>query len=120
MNEPASQSGSFDFNQPTIVALMYLASILTGFTMLIGVILAYVWKDEGSGWETTHMRFHIRTFWIGLVLGMVAFVPTILTLGLAAFIVYPALLIWVAVRTIKAMLAAQKQLPVSNVETWLW
>lgn len=121
MNDPVPATKGFDFNQPTVVALMYLVSIVTGLTMLIGLILAYVWKDDdGGNWENSHFRFHIRSFWIGLVFGVVAIVPTVLTLGLAGFILYPLLVIWLAVRSLKALLAAQKLEPIFNVETWLW
>ena len=120
MTDPAPAS-SFDFNQPTIVALLYIISIVTGLTMLVGVVLAYVWKDDVPGnWETSHMRFHIRSFWIGLVLAIIAVVPTILTLGLAGFILYPVLVLWLGIRSVRALLAAQKREPVADVETWLW
>ena len=121
MTEPGSTAKGFDFNQPTIVALLYLASLVTGLTMLIGLVMAHVWKDDVPGsWETSHFRFHIRTFWVGLVLGILAVVPTILTLGLAGFLIYPLLIVWVAIRTVRAMLTAQNREPVANVETWLW
>lgn len=121
MNDPVPSSSSFDFNQPTVVAVMYLVSIVTGLTMLIGLVLAYVWQDDDAGnWENSHFRFHIRSFWIGLLFGVLAIIPTILTLGLAGFILYPLLVVWLAVRSLKAMLAAQKQEPVFDVRTWLW
>lgn len=120
MNDQVPAS-SFDFNQPTIVALLYLASVLTGLPMLIGVVLAYVWKGEpGADWETSHFRFHIRSFWIGIALGVLAIVPTILTFGIAGFILYPLLVLWLVVRTIKALLAAQNREPIGDVETWVW
>ena len=46
--------------------------------------------------------------------------PTILTLGIAGFVLYPLIFLWVAVRSLKAMVTAQKQEPIFNVETWLW
>lgn len=121
MNDPVPASSAFKFNQPTIVALMYLLSLFTGFPMLIALVLAYVWKDEpGAGWENSHFRFHIRSFWIGIALALIAVVPTVLTLGVAGFILYPLLMAWLAIRSIKALLAAQRGDPVHNVETWLW
>ena len=114
-------SDGFDFNQPTVVALLYLVSIVTGLSMLIGLILAYVWKDDDSGnWENSHFRFHIRSFWIGLLLGGLFVIPTILTLGLAGFILYPLLVVWLAIRSLKAMLAAQRRQPLVDAGTWLW
>ena len=40
MTEPATPAKGFDLNQPTVVALMYLVSLVTGLTMLIGLVLA--------------------------------------------------------------------------------
>ena len=120
MNDPVPAS-AFEFNQPTVVALLYLASVVTGLPMLIGVVLAYVWKGEpAADWENSHYRFHIRSFWIGIALGILAAVPTILTLGIAGFVLYPLLLLWFVVRTVKALLAAQQHEPIAAVETWVW
>ncbi|MFZ4688442.1 MAG: DUF4870 family protein [Polymorphobacter sp.] len=111
----------FEFNQPTIVALLYLASILTGLPMLLGVILAYVWKGSPGGeWETSHFRYHIRSFWIGIALGILFVIPTVLTLGIAGFVLYPLLVLWLAVRSLKSIGAAQRQAPITDVETWIW
>ncbi len=120
MHDPIPASG-FEFNQPTIVALLYLASVITGLPMLIGVILAYVWRGEpAADWQASHFRFHIRSFWIGIGLALLALIPTVLTFGLAGFILYPLLVLWLAVRTLKALLAAQRHDPIFDVETWVW
>ena len=66
----------FDFNRPTIIALLYLASFLTGITGLVGLILAYVWKSEpGDEWARSDIdgnqdqeegHPHLRPFWEGV------------------------------------------------------
>ena len=106
---------------PTIVALLYAASLVTGLTALVGVVMTYVWQGGAEAmWEESHFRFHIRTFWIGLAIGLVGAVISVITLGLAGFIIYPLLALWFAVRTIKALLAGQKRLAIANVERWVW
>jgi uncharacterized membrane protein len=121
MGETPARSGGFEMNRPTIVALLYIGSFLAGITTLIGVIFAYVWRGEPhEAWEDSHWQWHIRTFWIGLAYGALAVVGTIATLGLGAAILFPLLAIWFAVRAIKALVAAQKQEPMPNVETWLF
>jgi uncharacterized membrane protein len=118
--EPTGRSG-FEFNQPTIVALCYLVSALTAFPMLIGLVLAYVWKGAPeAAWEESHFRFHIRSFWIGIAWGLLFIIPTILTLGLAAWILYPLLVLWLVIRSLVALARAQRREPIANVETWLW
>ena len=53
--------------RPIIVAILYLANLFTGFSVLIGLILAYVWRNDRdvTEWEETHFTYLIRTFWIG-------------------------------------------------------
>lgn len=108
----------FDFNRPTIVALLYLASFFVGVTFIIGLILAYVWQGETRGtWEESHLRFHIRTFWIALAASLVAAVLTLLLIG---FLLFLAIGLWVLIRTVIALLAAQKRQPLADPTVLLW
>ena len=121
MTEQLPTTRGFDFNQPTVVSLLYLASVVTGLPMLIGVVLAYVWKGESrNGWEESHLRYHIRSFWIGIAWGLLFIIPTVLTLGLAAWILYPLLVLWLIIRSLIALTKAQRREPIANVTTWLW
>jgi uncharacterized membrane protein len=118
MVTPVPTAQGFQLNRPTVVALLYLASFITGITALIGLVMAYVWKGElHLPWEDDHYRWHIRTFWIGVVYSLVC---TALVFFLIGFLLYAVVGIWFAVRTIKALLAAQRQEPLPNVESWLF
>jgi uncharacterized membrane protein len=118
INSGTASPATFQFNRPTIVALLYLASFVTGFTALVGVVLAYVWKGEaGAAWEVSHYRYHIRTFWIGMLGAVISAVLMIVIIG---FFMALAVTVWMVVRTVKAMLLAQREAPVPNVESWLW
>ncbi len=120
MNDPVPATG-FDFNRPTVVSLLYLASFLIGVGWLIAGVLAFVWNGEPhASWEDSHFRFHIRTFWLGIALCVAAFVATVLTLGLGGFLVFPLLALWFLVRCIKALLAAQRHEALANPDSWLW
>jgi uncharacterized membrane protein len=121
MTDQVPAKSGFDFNQPTVVSLLYLASVVTGLPMLVGVVLAYVWKGEpGNGWEESHLRYHIRSFWIGIAIGLLFVIPTVLTLGLAGFVLYPALVLWLVIRSFKSLMKAQRREPIDDVTTWLW
>jgi uncharacterized membrane protein len=114
----AESSSGFEFNRPTIVALLYLASLVTGLPILIGLILSYIWNGEDhAGWEASHYRWFIRTFWISIAWGIIGVATFFFVIGM---IILALGGVWIAVRSIKALLAAQKQQPVTNVETWLW
>lgn len=113
---PATSSG-FDFNQPTIIGLLYVASYVTGITAIVGVVLAFVWKGEPKAeWEVSHYTYLINTFWIGLIGGVVGFVLLIVLIGL---LILPAVAVLVLVRTIMSLINAQKQAPMPNPGTWL-
>lgn len=118
MEPNKNPAGGFDTNQPTIIALLYLASFLVGITGIIGLILAYVWRGETRGsWETSHYTFHIRTFWIALLGSVISAILTLVLIGLFGFLIIG---LWVIVRTVLALLAAQRRQPIANPETWIW
>ena len=114
---PQSQSSSFDFNHPTIVSALYLSSFVLGVTVIIGVVLAYVWKGEPHAeWETSHYDYLIRTFWIGLIGSVISFILMIVLIG---FLLWIAVAVLVVVRSVLSLINAQKQIPMPNPETWL-
>ncbi len=49
------------------VYILYLIGYLTGFTALVGVIIAHVKAPSSDEVLRSHYRFQIRTFWIGLL-----------------------------------------------------
>ena len=53
----------------------YALGFMIGLTWLLGLIIAYVKRDEATGtWLASHFRWQIRTFWWSLLWGIV-FVP---------------------------------------------
>ncbi|WP_128891184.1 hypothetical protein [Erythrobacter sp. HKB08] len=114
---PPPANGGFDMNHPTIISLLYLASFFTGITGLVGVILAYVWRDGAEAWEASHLTYHIRTFWIG-VLGTV--IGVVLSIILIGFFLIIAVAVWMAVRSVLSMVKAQKREPMPDPQTWLF
>ena len=64
-------SGTFEFNRPVLVGLLFLATWFTGFAALVALVLAYVWRGDEEGvqgsWRAGHYRYLIRTFWIALL-----------------------------------------------------
>lgn len=122
---PGAQSGagttaaasSFDLNQPTIISLLYLSSFLLGVTMIVGVVLAFVWRgDAKAEWELSHYEYLINTFWIGLIGGIVSVFLMLLLIG---FLLLPAVMVLVVVRCVLSLINAQKQMPMPNPGTWL-
>lgn len=121
MNQPVTNQG-FDLNKPTIVALCYLAGFVLGFTGLVGVILAFVWKGEvaaepSRSWEASHYTYLINTFWIGLIGSVVGFLLMIVLIG---FLILIAAAVLVVLRSVLSLINAQKQLPMPEPDTWKW
>lgn len=114
---PPAATGGFDFNQPTIISLCYLASFITGITGLVGVVLAYVWKGEPKAeWEVSHYQYLIRTFWIGLIGSIIGFVLLLVLIGIFVLLAVAAL---VGVRSVLSLINAQKHAPMPNPDSWL-
>lgn len=110
-------STGFDFNNPTIISLLYLSSFILGITSLVGVVLAYVWKGESHAeWEESHYQYLINTFWIGLVGGVISVFLMLLLIG---FLLLPAVMVLVVVRCVLSLINAQKQQPMPNPGTLL-
>lgn len=113
----SSASGGFDLNQPSIISLLYLSSLIFGATALIGVILAYIWRNEPKAeWEVSHYQYLINTFWIALVGFFVSFLLLFVLIG---FLTFPAVLILIIVRNIFVLVNAQKQQPMPKPGTLL-
>jgi uncharacterized membrane protein len=112
----ASETNDFQMNKPTVISLLYLASLLGGIPSLIGVILAYVWrKEDSTDWAESHYRYHIRTFWLGFAWAVIGVLLAIFGVG---FLILLAIPLWFAVRAVKSLMAAQKNEAIENPGTW--
>lgn len=94
----------------------YLGGLIIGFTLLIGVVVAYVYKGKGPAWLDEHYRYQIRTFWIGL---FYAIIFSLLTLVLIGFPLLIALAVWLIIRCAKGIKGLQEKRAPSNVNSWL-
>lgn len=114
---PTSASSGFEFNNPTVISLLYLASFVTGVTAIIGVVLAFIWRDDPKGdWEVSHYQYLINTFWIGLIGSILGFLLMIVLIG---FVVLAAVAVLVIVRSVMSLVNAQKRMPMPNPSSWL-
>lgn len=115
---PATPVGGFDFNRPTIIGLLYVGSLISGISGLIGLVLAYIWKAEPhEPWEATHYTYLIRTFWIGLAASVLGALTMIILIG------FPILLlacVWVIVRTVVSLVKAQQRAAMPDPQTLLF
>ncbi len=99
-----------------IVYFLYIAGMFIPILPLVGLIMAYINRGKAGGWVDTHYTYLIRTFWIGLLYGVIA---TILLLLLIGFLLLVAVAVWIIVRCIIGLQAAGRGEPVKNPESWL-
>ncbi|WP_018950010.1 hypothetical protein [Thioalkalivibrio sp. ALMg11] len=101
----------------TVVYVLYLVSFLTVLTAIAGLILAYIKRGEADHVSVSHFTYQIRTFWIGLLFGVIGAITTPIGIG---FVIFLALVIWLLVRCIKGLLANNDNRAIEQPETWLW
>lgn len=99
-----------------LIYLLYLASLVLGVTVLIGVIFAYLNRRRSEDWIDTHYTYLIRTFWLGLLYGAIALALSILVIG---FLIFAAIAVWFILRCLTGLQRAARGEPVANPEAWL-
>jgi uncharacterized membrane protein len=89
-------------NVALVVYVLYALSFLYGITMIAGVVIAYVKRDDVKGtWLESHFRWQIATFWWGLLF---AIIGLILAFFLIGFFILFAVWIWMIYRVVKGWL----------------
>lgn len=93
-----------------VYVLQALAFFTAGLGALAGVIMSYMKRDDAKGtWAESHFTWQIRTFWIGLIVGLIGLALSMIFIG---FIVLAGLAIWYLVRIIKGWLAMNDEKPI--------
>lgn len=99
-----------------IIYVLYLVSILFGFTSIVGLVMAYIYRSDAPEWLQQHYRYQIRTFWIGLLYTIVS---SLMTMFLIGYVMLLAGLIWYIARCVKGLKALGEMRTVDNAGTWL-
>jgi uncharacterized membrane protein len=93
----------------TVVYALQAVGFFVGITWIIAVVMDYVKKDEAKGtWLESHFRWQIRTFWFGLLWGVLG---AILLLVLVGWFVLVADAIWIIYRIVKGWLNLAENKP---------
>jgi len=89
-------------NVATAVYALQAAGFLFGITWIIAAIVDYVKRDDAAGtWLESHFRWQIRTFWWGLLWGVIGGILFIVIIG---WFVLMADAIWIIYRIVKGWL----------------
>ncbi len=101
-----------------LVYILYLVGLVTGWiTGIIGLVIAYINRSQSPQWLADHFTYQIRTFWIGLLYGIVSGLLMFVGIG---FLMMLAVAVWLIVRCVKGFQWVQANQPPTDVETWLW
>jgi uncharacterized membrane protein len=85
---------------PTLVYACYATAFLYGLTMLIGVVVAYSYRESGSGkWYQSHYDYQISLFWKSLAFFLLS-IPLTFFYGLGMVIMIGTY-IWVIVKIVR-------------------
>lgn len=100
-----------------LIYILLIVSTIVGITGIIGLIMAYVFKDESADWLQTHYRFQIRTYWIGLLYLAIGLVT--LGINIGVFILMFTF-VWMIIRCSKGLKQLESEQPVMNLESWFF
>lgn len=115
-SDPDDLGSSEDKTYVLVVHGLYLASLVVGITSIVGLVVAYVKRGEAPAWAQTHYTYAIRTFWIGLLYGLIGLLLSLVAVGLLVLL---ATAIWFIVRVVISLVRATEQKPMTDPTTWL-
>jgi uncharacterized membrane protein len=117
MNEAISDRQAVDTNMAKVIYVLYLIGIVAGVTAIVGVVMAYIYRDNAPDWLRTHYDLQIRTFWMVLLYCIIAGVLTVVLIG---FLMFFAIAIWWIVRCVKGLKYLEQRQPYPNHTTWMF
>ena len=123
---PEQNAPARPLQRPVIVATLYVATMVLGISVFVGLVLAYIWRADESAesWEQSHYSYLIRTFWVSLAAMALLFVGMILGARSIAIVVLLlggfAIFIWFYVRSILSLVAAAGRTPMPRPDTWMF
>lgn len=105
-----------DKTLPGVVYALHIAGGVTGFTCLIGAIIAYISRKDAPEWLASHYEFQIRTFWLALLFSVVSIILTPVGIGVVALV---ATGVWLVVRGVVGLSTLLKGQPYPTPKNWM-
>ncbi len=102
---------------PKLIYILYLVGIFIPFVNIIGVIMAYVNKNDAPEWLRSHYQFQIRTFWIGFLYASIGILLLFILIG-ALVLLFVA--VWYIIRCVKGFKYLDTQVAHPNPTSWLF
>ena len=100
-----------------LIYVLYLLGLVIGITSIVGVIMAYIFRDGAPAWVRTHYRYQIRTFWLGLLYVVIGACLAVIYVG---YIILLFWFFWLVIRCVKGLKLVAEGRAIMNPATWLW
>jgi uncharacterized membrane protein len=94
-----------------------MVGVMFGITGIVGVVMAYINKDDAPEWLKTHYQFQIRTFWIGALFMILGGILSIILIGWFVLLFW---VVWLIVRSIKGIKALDSEQAIENPKRWFF
>jgi uncharacterized membrane protein len=114
--QPANAPLSDERQMAMIIYILYLAAFAFPPLAIVGIVLAYVNREDAPDWLKSHYTFQIYTFWLGLLSWVVSFVLIFVVIG---FLLLPAVAIWVIIRCALGLNRLMRREAYPNPQTWI-
>ena len=86
----------------TVVYALQALSFFFGITAIVAIVINYVKIDDIKGtWLESHFRWQIRTFWFGLLWGVIGILTFVFIIG---WFILAADAVWVIYRIVQGWL----------------
>ncbi|MDP1772144.1 MAG: hypothetical protein Q8L15_07655 [Methylobacter sp.] len=97
----------------TVIYALYAASYFVGVTAIVAIVMNYVKRDDVDGtFLESHFRWQIRTFWFGVLWGVLGAITFVFIIG---WVVLFADGIWVIYRIVKGWLRLNDGKPMYTI-----
>ncbi|MBS0539952.1 MAG: hypothetical protein JSR47_14400 [Proteobacteria bacterium] len=112
---PPLISGDILGNIPQLVYLLYFIGFVFHPAALVGVVLAFVNRNEGTPVERSHYEFQISTFWRGFVMLAASLILAFFVVGWLLLVFW---MIWTIVRSAKGLSNLSRGQPMREDIGW--
>lgn len=112
---PGVSTNPSDAGNANLIYILYLIAFAAGITALVGVIMAYVARDDAPEWLRSHYHNQINIFWKGLLYTVVSLILCVVLIG---FVLIFISVIWYVIRIVKGMQALTRSEGIEDPGRW--
>lgn len=95
----------------TIIYALYAAAFLFGISAIAAIMMNYIKRDDVAGtFLESHFRWQMRTFWFGLLWGIIGAITTLILVGWLILFVNT---LWIVYRIVKGWLNLNDNKPMN-------